>query len=153
MEEIWFSLICFQTHKIMFSTYTQLSLILEDIEFFWRFISSLWRYFHLCGDLEVWCNLFSLIFLDLLSSHKLILYTHNFVSFFKHIEFFSLFHFPRFKMKHIEIIFHVSLPPLWGMLVYIFCTMPYGTRQACKLLHPKSFHLWAFLPNPDIYEF
>ena len=40
-------------------------------------------YFLLYGHLEVRCNLFSLFFLDFISSHKLILSTHNFLSFFE----------------------------------------------------------------------
>ena len=41
--------------------------------------------------------------LDTLSSHKLILSTHNFLSF----------------LQHIEVLFGVSFPPLWGYAMEI----------------------------------
>ena len=67
-------------------------------------------------DLEVLCNLFSLIFLHFLSSHKLLLSTHNFLSF----------------LKHIEVLFGVSFPRFGGMqgLLYKMC------MYLCLCFHP-----------------
>ena len=59
-------------------------------------------YFHLCDHLEVWCNLFSLIFLELLSFHKLY-YLHTTFSHF---------------LKHMKVLFGVSFPSFRGMLVH-----------------------------------
>ena len=49
-------------------------------------------YFHFRGDLEVWCNLFSHTFFH----HMNLYYLHNFLLFFKHIEFSSVFRIPHF---------------------------------------------------------
>ena len=55
-------------------------------------------YFHFCGDLEVWCNLFS----------------HTF---FHHINLYYLDKFLSF-LKYIEVLFAVLYPPLWGYASY-----------------------------------